>query len=157
MQPVTADDLRRREIRLIQIAKRDLQLQDDEYRDLMQTVTGKRSSTELDWTQRKRFLDHLKKLGFKPKTSGTGRKRQAPIARSPDDRHAERWDKARALWTLLAEAGAIQHNTDAALMAYVQRQTQVDAWRFLNGYQINTVIESLKRWCRRLKIQVEHG
>jgi Protein of unknown function (DUF1018) len=50
----------------------------------------------------------------------------------------------------------VHTNTDAALMAYVKRQTRVEHWRFLNGYQINAVIEALKAWQNRLE-QPTHG
>lgn len=49
----------------------------------------------------------------------------------------------------------VKVNTDAALTKYVLRQTKVEAWRFLNGYQINTVIESLKTWCTRSNVEFE--
>ena len=54
----------------------------------------------------------------------------------------------------MAQAGEVRTNTDAALTAYVKRQTSMEAWRFLNGHQINTVIESLKRWCRRANVEM---
>ena len=69
--------------------------------------------------------------------------------RSADDYQDERWLKARALWHALAAAGVVRTNTDAALMTYVKRQTKLEHWRFLNGYQINAVIEALKNWCVR--------
>ena len=77
------------------------------------------------------------------------------MERSANDAQDGRWRKARALWTLLAQAGVVKVNTDAALTKYVLRQTKVEAWRFLNGYQINTVIESLKTWCTRSNVEFE--
>ena len=48
---------------------------------------------------------------------------------------------------------SVHTDTDAALMAYVARQTKIDHWRFLNSYQITSVIEALKRWIRRVELQ----
>jgi len=113
-------------------------------------VVGVASSKDMTDAQRARYLAHLRaiektRLEHQPRTAAH---------RSADDAGDDRWSKARALWTLLAQAGQVQHDTDAALTAYVRRQTKVDSWRFLNGHQINTVIESLKRWCRRARVEI---
>ena len=102
-------------------------------------------------------LAHLSTLqaiaGGKPKPVYTGKRRS--LDRSIDDYQNKRWGKARELWALLAQGGVVKVDTDAALTAYVKRQTRVEAWRFLNAYQINTVIESLKSWCSRQNIKVD--
>ena len=74
------------------------------------------------------------------------------LERAAADDADERWGKARALWAALARAGHVRTDTDAALLAYVKRQTKCDAWRFLSGRQINTVIEAIKRWCLRVGV-----
>ena len=84
--------------------------------------------------------------------SGPLSSRSLGLARPRPD---ERWGKARALWSRLAQAGVVKLDTDAALNAYVQRQTKVEVWRFLNGYQINTVIESLKAWCHSKGVELQ--
>lgn len=53
-----------REIRLIQIAKRQLDMDDDVYRGLLRQYGGVESSTQLDAMARGRLLDHFAKLGF---------------------------------------------------------------------------------------------
>lgn len=69
----SAEDLRKSELAQIHIAKTQLALADDEYRNLLIQVTGKTSSKDLTWQQRKSLLDHFKKLGFKVKANKTGR------------------------------------------------------------------------------------
>lgn len=150
MKPETAVKIRDREMRLIHVAKRELQLDDETYRAMLWSIARVRSSKDLDFTGRKKVLDHMKARGFKVKTGGN-----AAADRSADDKRDKRYGKARKLFSLLAEAGHIQHNTDTAFNAYVKRQTGMEHWRFLNGFQINTLIESLKDWCNR--VRVKHG
>lgn len=59
-----ANDLRRRQLAAIHAAKRDLGMDDDLYRDLLQQHTGKRSAGQLNAKQRAKFLSALKAMGF---------------------------------------------------------------------------------------------
>lgn len=150
------DQARKRELQLIHIAKGQLGLGDDAYRDLLGQVTGKRSAAELTGAQRRQFLDHLKRCGWQQvQRQSPKRVEPPPHARAPDDLHADRWEKARQLWALLCRAGAVQSDTDEALLAWVQRQHRVAAWRWLNTYQINGVVEALKKWCRRVGVDLQ--
>jgi len=150
MKPETADKIRDREIKLIHVAKRELQLDDDTYRAMLFSIARVRSAKDLDWTGRKKVLDHMKARGFKVKSG-----RNAPANRSKSDKYDARYGKARKLWSLLHDARHVEHNTDAAFNAYVKRQTGMEHWRFLNSHQINTLIESLKDWCDRLGVERE--
>ena len=138
LTPATAADIQKREVRLIKIAQRELGSDDETYRDMLWNLAKVRSASDLDWQGRKKVLDHMKKSGFKVKSSAANRNAAAPTYR-----------KIRALWTEMHVAGVIQHDTDAAVQAYVKRLTAVDDYQFLNQHQIVTVIESLKRWQRR--------
>ncbi len=148
----------------IHIAFKALGLSKEDACSIKQSVTGKASAADMTEQQRKRLLARLAELqadvakakGLEP-TYVPKRKPQASQASADLD---ERWYKARALWASLAEAGHVRNDTDAALTAYVKRQTHVDHWRFLNGHQINSVIEALKRWCHRVNVPTEavpHG
>lgn len=140
----------------IHIAQKALGLSKEDAQALKLGITGKASAADMTVPQRRMLLAHLSTLqaiaGGKPKPAYTGQRRS--LDRSAADDNDDRWSKARALWALLADAGEVQANTDAALTAYVKRQTKCEAWRFLNHYQINTVIESLKRWCRRADVEL---
>lgn len=61
-----ADPTRSRELAQIHIAKKQLGLDEDTYRAMLWAVGRVKSSKDLDWTARKRVLDHLKRCGFKP-------------------------------------------------------------------------------------------
>ena len=129
----------------IHMAQKALGLSADDASALKLAITGRASAADMTAAQRRQYLAHLS--GLQQRTGATKR---APVLRSVDDALDARWLKARALWARLAAAGLVHTDTDAALMAYVKRQTHVDAWRFLNSYQINSVIEALKGWCARV-------
>ena len=148
----------------IHIAFKALGISKDDACALKQAVTGQASAANMTEQQRKRLLarlaemqaDAAKQRGEEPAYTP---KRQQPARTNTVDQD-ERWYKARALWASLAAAGQVRVNTDAALLAYVKRQTKLDHWRFLNGHQVNSVIEALKRWCVRVKVPTEplpHG
>lgn len=141
----------------IHIAQKALGLSREDAEALKLAITGKASAADMTAPQRRQYLAHLSSLqaisAGRPKPPYTGPRRS--LAHSASDDADGRWGKARALWAALAQAGAVHTDTDAALTAYVKRQTHVDAWRFLNGYQINTVIESLKRWCMRAQVEIQ--
>lgn len=148
---------RNNDLAAIHMAQKALGMSKDDAEALKIGITGKASAADMTLPQRRMLLAHLSTLqaiaGGKPKPAYTGQRRS--LERSPVDGQDARWSKARALWALLAQAGVVKLDTDAALTSYVKRQTGMEAWRFLNGYQVNTVIESLKRWCLREKIEVK--
>ncbi|MFM9881209.1 MAG: phage protein GemA/Gp16 family protein [Burkholderiaceae bacterium] len=151
MRAVAKPDRRPADLAAIHIAQKALLLSADDALALKLAITGCVSSADMTLAQRRTYLAHLSDLqaiaSDKPKPVYTGHRRS--LERSTADGGDDRWAKARALWALLAKAGQVKYDTDAALLAYVKRQTHVDAWRFANSYQINAVIESLKRWCSR--------
>ncbi|MGQ0711641.1 MAG: phage protein GemA/Gp16 family protein [Rhodoferax sp.] len=137
----------------IHMAQKALMLSADDATALKLAVTGKASAGDMSEAQRRQYLAHLAGLqsqmaqarGDKPPFVP----RRAALHRTVDDSQDVRWGKARALWAALAQSGQVHTDTDAALMAYVRRQTHVEHWRFLNTHQVNQVIEALKCWGRR--------
>ena len=138
MSHASANDIQKREVRLIKIAQRELQIDDDTYRAMLLAVGGVRSATDLDAAGRKKVLDRMKACGFKVKTSPAGK-------------HAgdSRYRKIRALWKELKDCNLVEHNTDQAVRAYILRTTGREDFQFLNNHQIVVVIESLKKWLAR--------
>lgn len=65
----TEPDIRKRELAMIHMAKAQLGLDDDTYRDMLWMMARVRSAADLDWTGRKRVLDHLTAKGWKAKPS----------------------------------------------------------------------------------------
>jgi phage gp16-like protein len=145
-------------IAAIHTLKTKMKMPEGDYRALLQGLTGKDTCKTMNPVELAKVRQHFDNLAvrmgavaakpaFVPNPKFT--RQRAVGKRSDSDAADERWAKARTLWAQLAQAGKVQMDTDAALLAYVKRQTQLEAWRFLNGYQINMVIESLKRWAAR--------
>ena len=140
----------------IHIAHKALGLSKDDALSLKQAVTGVASAGDMTEQQRKRYLAHLAGLQATMATARGEKPTYVPtrpaLAHAIADDQDDRWAKARMLWRVLADAGHVRINTDAALMVYGQRQTGLEHWRFLNTHQINSVIEGLKRWCDRKNV-----
>ena len=141
MQTRTAEQLRKAELAKIHIAKEQLGLDDDTYRDMLFTIGRVRSAADLDWTGRQKVLEHLRSRGFKGNGRKQSRYRDDPLSR-----------KILALWLELRDQGVIEDAGDKALQAFVARQTGVQALEGLNNKQANAVIEALKGWLRRRSV-----
>lgn len=124
---------RNKQLARIHILRAQLCLDEETYRDLLQTVGRVRSAAMLDNYGRLQVIAHLKSL--LPSAS----KRRVP----PQDK------KIKALWNHLHKIGVVHHNTDWALRAYVRRQTCCERLEWLTSHQASVVIESLKLWVER--------
>jgi phage gp16-like protein len=145
MKPRTAPDIRKRELAQIHVAKSQLGIDDDTYRAMLWTVARVNSAADLDWAGRKKVIDHLKSKGFKIKSQRKPAKAASsrPMAQDPEAK------KIRALWIFLHQLGAVHNPSEEALSSYVKRITKVDALQWINGYQAETLIESMKKWAMR--------
>lgn len=131
-------DLKKREITLIQIARRQLGMEDDSYYAMLWSVARVHSSTELDFAGRKKVLEHLEACGFK---------RTKPQARKlADDPQSK---MIRALWLRLHEVGKVRNPSETALAAFVKSQTKRDDLHWLSGKEASALIEQLKKWLAR--------
>lgn len=134
----------KRLIKLLHVAKRELQLDDETYRASLKLATGKISSKEMSVRELERVLDHFKKRGFKIKIKPGRRRKLSVTATEPTDK------KIRALWLEMHEQGIVHDKSEYALSRYVKRITGVDALNWINHKQAYTVIESLKKWQSRV-------
>lgn len=127
-------------IRLIHVAKRELQMDDETYRAALSlSVPGKTSAKDMTIVELEKALEALKKKGFQiRRTVGT-----RPLA---DDAQSK---KLRALWLEMHTQGIVKRAEESALAAYVKRLTGVDALQWLNTDQASRVIETLKKWQSR--------
>lgn len=134
---------RARLIRLIHVARRDLEMAEDTYRAIVaQYADGKTSAADCDPQQLETILAHLKRAGFKIK----------PTKSKPNERPLDMADesrKVRALWLLLHRLGAVHDPSEKALSSYVRRQAGVDDLRWA-GRKMYPLIEGLKAWAKRV-------
>jgi len=141
---------RNNQLAMIHIAKKELGLDDDTYRDIVRLVSNGRESSagNLDYAERNKLLDHFKARGFKNSPAKNAKTR--PLA--TDDQSK----KIRALWLELHSFGAVRNSSEAALATYVKRQTGVNALQWLNTHQASQVIEALKKWVARVECDLRN-
>lgn len=134
----------------IQLARRQLGLDDDTYRAVLERVTGVRSSKGLSSGQIDAALAEFQRLGFQP---AAGRKH----SREP------RSDLRLifVLWRLLATAGHVRPGR-GALNSFICSPNFAGKWgetptdlRFLTLERAQDVIEALKDFCRRKGVPTE--
>ncbi|GAA4650821.1 regulatory protein GemA [Kistimonas scapharcae] len=144
-------DPRKRRIARIHIARQQLGMDEEDYRKMLQQVTGKDSCGQMRLFELIKVESHLKTLGWKPRPKQAGKRMSPPSKGRPVD-------KLRALWIEMASNGLLRDGSENALEAWVRRQT-----RIINGGQgidkvdwlendpalCTQVLESLKKWRRR--------
>ena len=131
-------------IKLIHVAKTKLGLDDDVYRDILESTTGKTSSKLLTPAQLEAVLDRLKQLGFTVESNKTGVKNLASDAQSKLIRH---------LWLQLYHAGQVKNGSEKALAKFIENRVKVSALQFLSSESADMVINHLRQWCKRCGIE----
>jgi Mu-like prophage protein gp16 len=138
---------RKRLIKLIHVARRELGMQDEDYRAMlaaMPALGGKTSSADLGIKGLEIVMRALKARGFKVRSNAL--KGPNTSRKLADDDQSR---LIRSLWIQLSEAGAVRNSSEAALSAYVRRVTGVDDLAWLNSRQASSIIEQLKSWLDR--------
>lgn len=136
-------------IQLIHIAKSQLAIDDDTYRQMLLSTSGKQSTRQCTLSQLQTVLDALKARGFsvKPvKKAGSVKPDSAPQSK-----------KIRSLWLTLADAGLVRDSSEDALARWVKRETGVEALQWLDNQQASQCIEKLKRWLARAPKEDHHA
>jgi len=132
-------------IKIIHVAKRQLDMDDETYRTMLRRLTNRDSCSFLSMSQLEEVVDHLRGLGFAETPA-----RKAKVKANPKPADDPQSRKIRSLWLTLRDMGAIKDSSEAALASFARRQTQVERLEWLNNYQAERVIESLKSWIKRL-------
>lgn len=135
---------RRAMIAKIHLARKALALTEDSYRDVLRRITGIDSAGAMRPDQLDAVLREFARLGWKPR----------PAKKRSDK------PQVRMIWAIWRDIVALQgHGNDAALRAFVARQTRTAAHpdgisspEFLDAEMGNRVAEGLKAWRRRLQL-----
>jgi phage gp16-like protein len=138
----------------IHIAKKELGLTDEVYRDIMRARFGKSKDSAAKLTPGQAFslLAYFRKIGWKPKGQ-----EKLPGMDVPTDGQSK---KIQALWITLHQAKVVRDGSDKALMAFVKRMTATkshpgkDHLRFCDGSDKWKIIEALKDWAKREDVDV---
>lgn len=113
---------------------------DDDWRDWLAQIAGKRSLRAMAEGELKAVVRALHDAGAPRRPTG----RRARFADTPQMK------MIRGLWLELADLGAVRDRTEAAIGAFVKRQTGQDVGR-LGTAEADRVIEALKGWLARVQ------
>lgn len=132
----------------LHIARKQLGLDEDTYRDVLERVAGKRSAGDMTSRERAVALAEFKRLGWAPKGKGRG----------VEPRRDHRF--CFVLWGLLADAGVVTQGR-AALNAFICAPNFRAKWgeaatdiRFLSADRTADVIEALKDMAARNGVEL---
>ena len=117
-------------IKTIQTGRRKLGLSDEDYRALLEGVSGKTSTKELNAYQLKEVLRRMREAGFHTAT--------APQLR-----------KIRSLWFSMYDEGIVKSKTEQSISAYIRRITKKNV-NACGVKDLQRVIETLKQRIDRL-------
>ena len=124
---------------MIHVGRKQLGLDDDAYRGLLEGVTGKRSAKDLTEQERHAVVARMRDLGFQPASKTHRRGLDGPYAA-----------KLQALWIAGWNLGVVRDRRDKALVRFVERQTGLSHTRFLRFPEdAAKAIEGLKAWLAR--------
>lgn len=113
-------------------------LDDGAYREILMRCAGVTSSTQIrSVAKAEAVLDEFRRLGI-----GTP---------PPHKALTPQQNKIWSLWQSLADKGLVRDRSMLGLLAWIKRQTGVDALSFMTWPQEHQVTESLKRWLARGK------
>lgn len=133
--------LRNAELAQIHIARAQLGIDEETYRAVLWTVARVKSAKDLDWTGRKKLLEHFRAKGWKPAPPKHA-KAAKPVSGGQEG-------MVRALWTDLHDAGKVRDPSDAALGAWLTRNRWPERAEWLSSAQMTQAIEALKKWLAR--------
>lgn len=140
-------DLQRaRLIKLIHVARRELNMDESSYRLMLSNtpiLEGVTSTAELTVPKLNLVLELLKKKGFKVVPKIKGNKSPQKLAGDAQSR------LIRHLWLTLHSGGAVRDSSETALEAFVQNRTGVAKLQWLSSAQARNIIEHLKKWLAR--------
>jgi phage gp16-like protein len=141
--------------KMIFVGCRELSIDTEARHALQLNVCGKASMSDMTEAELNLVLNRLKSDGFKPSSKGRFKHKAAS---RPDLK------LVHVLWQKLGQVGVLERPDRSGLNAYIRSQFG-DAWSSVpadvdmlrDHTQINAVIQSLKAWGRRAKIDFDWG
>jgi len=141
---------RRAMLAKVHLGAKDLGLDDDTRRDVLERLTGHRSSADCTDAQLDQVLAEFKRMGWRPKSVGqpaTPAQPKLAFARKPATSPMAL--KARAMWKSLWNLGVVRNGSEAALEAFGKRQLGVDRLQWADQSMGYRLIEALKQMAER--------
>ncbi|ECJ2443438.1 regulatory protein GemA [Salmonella enterica subsp. diarizonae] len=126
-------------IQIIHIAKHELSIDIDTYRQMLLSITGETSTTAMNPGQLRKVLAAMEAKGFVVKPASKARTKRS-LASYPQAK------KLRALWLEMYAQGIVRDSSEEALRRWVKRETGVDGLQWLESDKASMAIERLKKW-----------
>lgn len=117
----------------IHVGIKDLNMHEDDYRQLLFNTTGKMSLTDCSVDELDMVVGALKGRGFRPVPKKGKRPAMHPMAR-----------KARALWISLHQLGVVRNPAEEALEGFAKRQLGCEQMAWARQQDAHRLIEALK-------------
>ncbi|KZX94645.1 hypothetical protein A3718_00910 [Erythrobacter sp. HI0019] len=133
-----ASQHRRSMLAKIHVAKKQLAMDEDDYRQLLFEQTGHGSAGDCTDAQLARVIERMKAIGFRPLPRAGKKAATHPMAR-----------KARAMWISLHHLGVVQNPAEEALEAFARRQLKCERLSWANQRDAHKLIEALKAMAQR--------
>jgi hypothetical protein len=138
MESETSKDMRKRLITLIHIGRARVGISEENYRLIIESISGKTSSADMNIPQLNETLKVLKSLGFSIK-------KKLPVKEEDNGRATgEQLAYIKGMWELCA-----REKTEEALARFIRRITHVSAMRFLTVHSAQAVILALRNMMRK--------
>lgn len=132
----------------IHIARQQLGLVEDDYRQALFDLTGRTSAAECSDAQLERMIGWLKSKGFKPiPTKATGSAGSERAGKTPAMHPMAR--KARALWISLYHLNVVRNPAEEALEAFAARQLGCERLVWARQSDAFKLVEALKSMAER--------
>jgi len=132
--------VRRSTLSAIHVAKKQLDLDDDDYRAMLRSEAGVASARDLDEAGARRVMTWFDNHGFKR----TGTAKGTAADRRPIVQ------KARAIWISLYQLDEVSNRSDNALDAFAKNITGKETLHFATNGEAGKVVEALKAWAERV-------
>jgi phage gp16-like protein len=142
-------------IKLINVGKNTLQLDEHTYRAMLKDAVHKDSLRQMTLGELEQISHLLKTKGFKPVTKANKRGVKRRLSQPSGQHKNAVIDKIIAVWITMGHHLIVADPSENALDAYVRRMTKravgegVDSVRWLEDEAAHKLLESLKRWHRR--------
>ncbi len=153
-------DNRKSALAQIHIAKKQLGLDDDLYRQMLIDVTGKRSCSDMAIGELYQVIQALEKAGFKRRGKAVGAQSSARNTYYSPKSQGQIIDVMRAIWIEMHKAGIVRDGSELALTHWAKRASSrrnggigVDSLEWLErDYNLaSQVLEDLKQWNKRIQ------
>ena len=135
-----------KKVQLIQVARKRLALEEEDYRAILLNVGGSASAKTLDARGFEAVMDRFRQLGFTSTARAATYGERAAMA-SPGQVAL-----IRSLW-----AQAVDGPADSALNAFLEHRFKVSALRFLPATKVGGVITALKAMGARRSAKAAGG